>query len=459
MEEGALSSYVSQARSALAEAPEMSARTAELRLTQPLLEVLGWDLHGSDVTAGVDVDGDRIDFGLGIEGDLVVLVDTVAPEAGIDEADVRTLATGMRRRSVERGLLVDGRAYLFLTDVGERFDHDRYDLGALPDAEDAIRPFTRAASAERAGPDPATYREAAVALDGDREVLVEEVSTRLTAATDADAAAVERTVRAETVAFLDGLVETLAARGEQETAGPDESGDGPTGESDGEPASESDGEAGDASGEAATGGSNDGAAGATGTADEGGSDGSTVPDVAAATAEPADGATTANGGSAQTSGGDPAEAGDADEASAGEADDAPDGPADPTPGVRDRTPDEAGGETDTEEYVVRFFDGSTTVGAVGGATPHAALRQGVEYLEDGHSLVSRLSPPWRPEDAPGIAVVNDSPEHPDGTPWHDYVELSTGDYLLTGVEPEGCREILEGLAGGAGLRVMFQGDW
>lgn len=442
MDEGALSSYVSQARAAVDAAPEMSARTAELRLTQPLLDALGWDLQGADVVAGVEVDGERLDFGLGVD-DVAILVDTVAPSEGIAEADVRRIATGMRHLSVRRGILLDGHTVLFLTDAGERFAHDRYALADLADAREAVEPFTRAATAERAEPDPAAVQRAATELQAERDALVDEVATRLTAATDVADPAVADAIHDASERFLDELIGAFEARGvpaEEGSSGAesaageeDRSGDDATAETE-SPTDD------DATPERKTQEPDDDSPGPeTATDDD---------PVAAGVLQATESAPAPD---------DDADAEDSETSSAtGSVD------ADPvaTPNIRDRTPaPDAEDAGEDEEYVVRFFDGSTTVGAVGGDTPQGALRQGVEYLEDAHALVSRLSLPWRPEDVGGIAVLNDRPEHPDGTAWSDYVELSTGDYLLTGVETTGCREIIESLAGGAGLRVMFQGDW
>ena len=40
-----------------------------------------------------------------------------------------------------------------------------------------------------------------------------------------------------------------------------------------------------------------------------------------------------------------------------------------------------------------------------------------------------------------------------------YERLSSGHVLLTDMDESEYREVVEALAGGIGLRVMFQGDW
>ena len=116
---------------------------------------------------------------------------------------------------------------------------------------------------------------------------------------------------------------------------------------------------------------------------------------------------------------------------------------------------------DDGEYVVRFFDGRTSVGAVGSGTPVGTLSSAVEYLIDQHAVDGEISLPWRPEagDDAGKAVLNRDPVHPNGSPMVAHETLSNGCCLLATLDVASTEVVIEDLASEAGLRVMFQGDW
>ncbi len=119
---------------------------------------------------------------------------------------------------------------------------------------------------------------------------------------------------------------------------------------------------------------------------------------------------------------------------------------------------------DTEgEYVVRFFDEHSSVGAVGTATPGGAVAQAVSFLAERRALGNRLDFPWTPEDAahldPDTAVVNREPVHPDGRSMADPHRVESGYYVETDLSSAAAHEVIEQLGTRTGLRVMFQGAW
>jgi len=120
-------------------------------------------------------------------------------------------------------------------------------------------------------------------------------------------------------------------------------------------------------------------------------------------------------------------------------------------------PDDDGEESPDTEYVVRFFNGRASVGAVGHSTSGGAVAQAVEYMIEQHSLNSRLDLPWGENG--GRALLNYDPVHPDGSEMDDPQQLSNGYYVERAVGPEGGQAAVEKLAENSGLRVMFRGDW
>lgn len=402
--------YVATVRSAIESDPSMSARTAELRVTQPLLELLGWDLHDGAVVAGYDTDAGTVGYALCPGERPRAFVDTAAPSNGLTPDDGETLLAAMESAGVDRGLLTDGHtlAVVRLTDDGRV--HERFDLDELADNVGALARVTRdALDDERA--------VAARRLRRDAETVATALTDDLLEATEGHC---EDELRSAVDTFLERLVESLEAPAganrsaaaasvpaSESASAPEPSStstEGTADAADPEPPVEDDDET-------ASPAADDGA-----TADDG-------PD--GAEAEP-------GSGNAQVT---------AD----------PDGSAAAVERGADASADEGG---DSErEFVVRLFDGRSSVGAVGGSAPLSALLQTAELLERQRALLRGLETPWAPDDDARV-VLTDEPVGDGPTR-----QLPTGHYLATDLDEAEARTAVEGLASAAGLRVMFQGDW
>ncbi|WP_135820080.1 hypothetical protein [Halostella litorea] len=387
MTEPDLREHVERARAAVADAGDLSLRNTELRLVQPLLAALGWDVHGPAVTAAVDVAADRdpVNYALSVDGRPAVFVDVVACGEPLREADVDRLDAALAAAGVDRGLLTNGRSFVF---VGRDGSREECRLDDLPDRPDAVAPYTRSAAESRVGT-AADRRAAADRIAARRDEVAADVTDRLVGAADgaaADdlAAAVDR--------FLDDLLAALA--GER----PDSD------------ATDRDGPATERRGNA-------------------------------------------NGSEPPASDGAPQQGGERVDAASGS-----DSAAGPT--ADDDRPDPASDE-DSGEYVVRFFSGRTSVGAVGTDTPVGATAAAVEYLIERHALAAGLTLPWRPDaaDDDGRAVLNHDPMHPNGAPMEATEQLANGYHLLATLDAASARTVVAELADEAGLRPMFQGDW
>jgi len=369
--------YVETVQSALGTDPSMSARTAELRVTQPLLDVLGWDLHGGSVVAGYRADDAAVGFALCVDDDPRVFVDTATPSDGLSPADGDRLLTAMRSAGVGRGLLTDGHTVAFVSLLGDRRDHHRVNLDELPEHTGALAHYTPDALAD----DERTV--AARALARDSEALTERLAEDLLDATDGQC---EGEIRTAVDTFLGRLVRRLGGDG-VDVHGADSATETGRREDQEDHPSASDGPA------ETTEGSDD----------------------------PADDRSAERGGGST-------------EVVA----------ADPT---------DATTTSDDEEFVARFFDGPTSVGAVGGSAPLSALLQTAELLERQRAVLRGVPTPWEPEGS-GRVVLTDAPVGDGPTR-----QLPTGQYLATDLTEAEAKAAVEGLATAGGLRVMFQGDW
>ena len=396
----AVEEYVATVRAALDEDPSMSARTAELRVTQPLLAVLGWDLHGGSVVAGFDTGAGEVGFALQAGGRPRALVETVAPDDGLAPADGERLLDAMRAADIDRGLLLDGHELAVLAPGVGGEGQRRVALSDLPAHHDLLARFTP----ESLAADERTA--AARALADRREAVVADLTDRLLAATEGRC---ETPLRRATETYLDQLIRELRPAAAEPSA---------------------------ATGGTATAGAANTHADAASDDGDGGATGDDHP--------PSD------DGPDSTTDRDPDPASDADSPPAPEA--AAATQADATGEAAGTAADATSTETDDGEFVVRFFDGSRSVGAVGGSAPLSALLQACQHLQGQRAVFRGLSTPWAPDEVDRPVLTDEAGDGPTR-------QLPTGHYLRTDVDREEIGATVEGLAGEAGLRVMLQGDW
>jgi hypothetical protein len=402
--EGDLSSFVDHAAGVVAGSPALSQRTTDLRITVPLLDTLGWDVHGADVVGEYAVAGDdgavTVDFALLLEGEPAAFLVTAGLDEGVGPEHGERLEAAMAAAGVEYGLVAAGDTFAFVAGGPEDPERVRCSLSELPERGSVLAHYTRAAARRRRDRRRGEAREAAAAALADRRSAVGAAVGEALAADVPDPVGTE--LEATGAAVVDAVRDALAA-GRHPSEGVD-GGDAGTPAVDPPVPTPAD------------------------------------PDAESAAGTPESDAP--GGGNGSESGSEATPPGSAANGSAED-------PADDEPGVSR--------SDDAEEYAVRFFDGSNSVGAVGHGTAPGALVQAVEYLIDTRGVEGNVSLPWGPSE--DRAVLNHDPVHPDGTEMVDAAELSNGHYVCTTIGSEGIREAVGELAESTGLRVMFQGDW
>ncbi|WP_435349055.1 hypothetical protein [Haloarchaeobius sp. HRN-SO-5] len=366
-----LQSYVDDARATIAESVELGRRNTELRLVEPFLECLGWDVRSSAVEAAYRVADEKavIDYALLVDAEPAIFVDVLACEESLNPTAGEELVSLMAAADVEWGILTNGRTFAFVARRADGEDGFTCELDSLPDRASALQRFTPDGASEYVR-QPDRRRAAARRILEHRKSLEQAIVDELEKLADEPEAVPREELYAITSSFVGELTETLATKDAAESA-----------------ARISD------------------------------------PDPETAAASPGDGAQT---GEVET----PIE-------SDGAGHPALDGDG---------------------EYVARLFDGSSTVGAVGGSSVAGTMKEVVDYLVDQHHLHAGLSLPYGPGDD-DHAVINREPEHPNGDPMDEYVRLDSGPFLWTAGDLEERRERIEALAERVGLRVMFQADW
>jgi hypothetical protein len=435
--EGDLASFVEHATSVVAGEPSLSRRTTDLRITLPLLRTLGWNVHGSEVAGEYRVPDDAtdeavtVDYALLLDGEPAVFVVTAGLGAGVDREHGNRLERAMAAAGVDYGMVAGGDTFVLVAGGVEDPERVQCSVGDLRERQSALARFSRAATRRRRQRERGSARrDAASELATNREAVASALGECLA---DGVTDPVRTELRATGAALVDGVVAALADGDHPTTAV------GGTGETAVDPPAST----------SAGGDDVDGRDGEAPDGGDGGTDGSSAfPSDAGEPSTGTGGPGTETGNDDRVT--DPRNGTTSAASRAGGDDpDAPDGDLGSSrPGTDDGNDD---------EYVVRFFDGSNSVGAVGHGTSPGALVQALEYLVERRGLEGNVELPWGPSD--DRAVLSHAAVHPDGTEMVDAAQLSNGYYVCTTIGPGAIREALSEIADATGLRVMFQGDW
>lgn len=409
-----------------------SERAVELRVVEPFLERLGWDVRGPAVEPQAEVRGVNVSYVLAVDGVPSILVQTAPPGAALDADRVPGVADALTGAGVDWGLVTDGRTFVLLARSEDGVHRQRHDLEALPDATTALQHYTRETSVQRRARDRTDRAEALERLAERREAAVDAVTGALV---DVAGDAIDDPARAGAEHLVDELLDAAPEDPRPGESGgesaPEHAATDP--ESQGAPSSPAtpSESPGPAPQRGATESSHDsGVTGAGSTAGGTQTDGSSNDTAPESDRSSTESSRTARGTSGESRG----------------VPDAP--PSRPPPTAR---------SSSGEEYVVRFFGGSASVGAVGTDNPAGTLAGAVEFLLENHDLASTLTLPWGVED--GRAVLARTPEHPDGSTMTYYETIGDRWCVWTGGDEAAIRTAIEELTEKAGLRAMFQGDW
>lgn len=389
-----------------------SERAVQLRAVEPLLETLDWDVRGPAVVPEADVEGETVDYLLEIDDTPAVAVRTADPDTDSLEAVVDEFESVLTLGELSRGIVTDGRSIVLLAIDGGEVHRRSVQFRTLPEHATALGQFHRLVLAEVTARDRAD-RAAAQRLAANRDAVEAAVTEEIVAVTGTE---FEDMVAAESERTVDALLEALhpdaadADSTEQERSTDQERSTKHEGATDQEASIKHEEDANEA----------ERTAGAEGTDAPGATSGA----EGVATDQPADGTGTSDQHSSTESTTRDAVTG-ADEASA-------DG-----------------------EYVVRFFGGASSVGAVGTQSPAGTVLGVVRYLLENHDLESSLTLPWQlPDGTTILAATGESPE------WTTLENAHGETVAVRSIDdPSLAKDGIEALADATGLRVMFQGDW
>lgn len=148
MNEEEVEEYVGRSRQVIEASPQMNEENTKVKLVQPLLRLLGWDLVSAEVeleyTIPMASGSTHVDYALLVGDSPVVFVEAKPVRSELTAADVRQLKSYMRQElDVDWGILTNGKEFEVLTKSqrqsdGEEVSVARFDLDDLGDDPDVL---------------------------------------------------------------------------------------------------------------------------------------------------------------------------------------------------------------------------------------------------------------------------------------------------------------------------------
>lgn len=240
METEAVENYVERSQQVIETSPQMNEENTKVKLVQPLLRLLGWDLVSSEVEAEYTVPmasgNTHVDFALLIGDTPVVFVEVKPVRSDLTDDDVRQLKSYMRQElDIDWGILTNGEEFEVLTKSqrqsggGEvsvvRFDLD--DLAENPDQLELLsKESIRTGRADEIAEQVAQANEAIKYLQNHEDDVTESVRT----AVSGEVGEVPLDLEEQSREFVQSLTSVLKEQRQFVSEVSPPSTDGPTGE-------------------------------------------------------------------------------------------------------------------------------------------------------------------------------------------------------------------------------------
>ena len=118
MEKTELEVYIERSQSLLESSPQMAEENTKVKLIQPLIELLDWNVYSSEVELEYPIQigrgNTRADYALLLEGAPVIFVEAKGSDTTLSDSDRSQLASYMRQKGVDWGLLTNGNEFEIL---------------------------------------------------------------------------------------------------------------------------------------------------------------------------------------------------------------------------------------------------------------------------------------------------------------------------------------------------------
>ncbi|ELZ51216.1 hypothetical protein C465_04574 [Halorubrum distributum JCM 9100] len=120
MDRDEIDEYVDRCRGLIEASPQMDEENTKVKLIQPFLELLGWDLYSTEVALEYNVPmasgSTHVDYALLVGDSPVVFVEAKPVRSTLSDDEVRQLRSYMRQElDVDWGILTNGKSFEVLT--------------------------------------------------------------------------------------------------------------------------------------------------------------------------------------------------------------------------------------------------------------------------------------------------------------------------------------------------------
>lgn len=141
MDQDRVADYVTRCQQLIETSPQMDEQNTKVRLIQPFLELLGWDLYSTEVeleyTVPMASGSTHVDYALLVGDSPVVFVEAKPVRSALTDGNIHQLKSYMRQElDVDWGILTNGKAFEVLTknryhNGGEEVSVVRFNLDDL----------------------------------------------------------------------------------------------------------------------------------------------------------------------------------------------------------------------------------------------------------------------------------------------------------------------------------------
>lgn len=145
--------YVQRSQQLIESSPQMDEENTKVKLVQPFLELLGWNLYSTEValeyTVPMASGNTHVDYALLVGDSPVVFVEAKPIRSTLTDDEIRQLQSYMRQElDVDWGILTNGRSFEVLTknrrdNGGEEVSVVQFELGDLPDNPSVLELLTK----------------------------------------------------------------------------------------------------------------------------------------------------------------------------------------------------------------------------------------------------------------------------------------------------------------------------
>jgi len=140
MDRNEIDEYVKRCQQLIDSSPEMDEENTKVKLIQPFLELLGWDLYSTEVSLEYTVPmasgSTHVDYALLVGESPVVFVEAKPVRSTLTDSEVMQLRSYMRQElDTDWGILTNGKSFEVLTKApqngGEEVSVVQFDLDDL----------------------------------------------------------------------------------------------------------------------------------------------------------------------------------------------------------------------------------------------------------------------------------------------------------------------------------------